>query len=61
VLILTAVTVIALPINLLAGLLGMNVGGLPFRYDAHGFWILALIAMLLTSLAAWLISHPRRD
>jgi zinc transporter len=46
VLILTAVTVIALPINLLAGLLGMNVGGLPFRYYAHGFWIVAVIAML---------------
>lgn len=61
VLILTAVTVIALPINLLAGLLGMNVGGLPFRYDTHGFWIVAVIAMLLTSLAAWLIFHPRRD
>jgi zinc transporter len=61
VLILTADTVIALRINLLAGLLGMNVGSLPFRYDAHGFWIVAAIPMLLTSLAAWLIFHPRRD
>ncbi|WP_454825664.1 transporter [Paraburkholderia xenovorans] len=61
VLILTAVTVIALPINLISGLLGMNVGGLPFRYDTRGFWIVATIAVLLTSLAAWLIFRPRRD
>ncbi|MFM0420157.1 transporter [Paraburkholderia aromaticivorans] len=61
VLILTAVTVIALPINLISGLLGMNVGGLPFKYDTHGFWIIATIAVLFTSLAAWLIFRPRRD
>ncbi|MDR6203914.1 Mg2+ and Co2+ transporter CorA [Paraburkholderia graminis] len=61
VLILTAVTVIALPINLIAGFLGMNVGGLPFRYDPCGFWIVMLIAVSLTSLAAWLIFRLRSD
>jgi zinc transporter len=61
VLILTAVTVIALPVNLISGLLGMNIGGLPLKYDNHGFWIVALIALLLTSVAAWLIFRPRRD
>lgn len=61
VLILTAVTVIALPINLIAGFLGMNVGGVPLRYDPRGFWIVTLIAFALTSLAAWLIFRLRKD
>jgi zinc transporter len=61
VLILTAVTVIALPVNLISGLLGMNIGGLPLKYDNHGFWIVAVIALLLTSVAAWLIFRPRKD
>jgi zinc transporter len=36
---LTIVTVMALPINLIAGLLGMNVGGVPLSQHVHGFWI----------------------
>jgi len=35
--VLTAVTVLALPINMIAGLLGMNVGGVPLAQHAHGF------------------------
>lgn len=61
VLILTAVTVIALPVNLISGLMGMNIGGLPLKNDNHGFWIVALISVLLTSMAAWLIFRLRRD
>jgi zinc transporter len=42
---LTMVTVLALPINLIAGLLGMNVGGVPLAQHPHGFWlVIALIA-----------------
>lgn len=61
VLILTAVTVIALPTNLIAGLMGMNVGGLPLRYDNKGFRIVAMMWAVLTSLAAWLIFRRRQD
>jgi zinc transporter len=61
VLILTAVTVIALPTNLIAGLMGMNVGGIPLRYDNKGFWIVAVMSAVLTSLAAWLIFRRRQD
>lgn len=60
VLILTAVTVIALPVNLISGLLGMNIGGLPFRYSDNGFWIVVLLSVLLTSLSAWLIFRESR-
>ena len=37
--VLTIVTVLALPINIIAGLLGMNVGGVPLAQHAQGFWI----------------------
>jgi zinc transporter len=60
---LTMVTVLALPINLLAGLLGMNVGGIPMAGNAHGFWImLALIAGLTALIAVVALRRigPRR-
>jgi hypothetical protein len=43
------VTVLALPINLIAGLLGMNVGGIPLAH--HGFWIVVSIAAGITFVA----------
>lgn len=61
VLILTSVTVIALPINLISGLLGMNVGGIPLRNSAMGFGMFLLLALLLTGIAAWLIYRFARD
>ncbi|WP_245964800.1 CorA family divalent cation transporter [Trinickia dinghuensis] len=61
VLILTSVTVIALPINLIAGLLGMNVGGIPLKSSSAGFWIFLTIALLLTCIAAWLIYRLERN
>ena len=51
--VLTAVTVIALPINLTAGLFGMNVGGIPFAEDPEGFWLVLLLVLLMTAGAAW--------
>lgn len=52
---LTVVTVIALPINLVAGLFGMNVGGIPLAGTKAGFFIivagLAAFTVLLASLA----------
>lgn len=61
VLILTAVTVIALPVNLISGLLGMNIGGVPFRHTDNGFWIVVLLSCLLTGLCAWLIFRGSHD
>ncbi|RYZ13134.1 MAG: magnesium transporter CorA, partial [Comamonadaceae bacterium] len=52
--VLTVVTVLALPINLLAGLFGMNVGGVPLAAHAHGFWIVVAIVCAFTAVAAWL-------
>jgi len=50
---LTVVTVLALPINIVAGLLGMNVGGIPLAQSAHGFWVVVLIVVTFTILAGW--------
>jgi zinc transporter len=58
---LTVVTVLALPINLIAGLLGMNVGGVPLAQHAHGFWIVVAIAAGITFVAGRLAFRAGRD
>jgi zinc transporter len=50
---LTMVTVLALPINLVSGLFGMNVGGTPLAGHGFGFWIMvAIIGSLTGAIAA---------
>jgi zinc transporter len=51
---LTVVTVLALPINIMAGLLGMNVGGIPLAGHPHGFFIIVALIASFTVLAGWL-------
>lgn len=52
--ILTMVTVLALPVNIIAGLMGMNVGGIPLAQNLHGFWlVVAMIMLILVVAAAW--------
>ncbi|MFM0737387.1 transporter [Paraburkholderia xenovorans] len=50
---LTLVTVLALPINIIAGLFGMNVGGIPLAENRHGFWVMVLMVVSFTALAGW--------
>jgi zinc transporter len=60
---LTIVTVLALPINLISGLFGMNVGGIPLAEQPHGFWVMvAIIGVLTGVIAALALSRirPRR-
>jgi len=52
--VLTVVTVLALPINILAGLFGMNVGGIPLAESPHGFWIVVSVVLAFTAVAGWL-------
>lgn len=59
--VLTIVTVLALPINILAGLFGMNVGGVPMAQNPAGFWIVVAIVATFTLLAAWGVFFRRRD
>lgn len=61
---LTMVTVLALPINLLAGLMGMNVGGIPFAENRAGFWIMVALIAAITGALAWVVTRrlrPTRD
>lgn len=59
--VLTIVTVLALPINLIAGLLGMNVGGIPLAEHAYGFWIVAGIVATFTVFAVWFVVRKQRQ
>jgi len=59
--VLTMVTVLALPINLVAGLFGMNVGGVPLASHRHGFLIVVVILLLVTVLLAYVALGRRRE
>jgi zinc transporter len=59
--VLTVVTVLALPINLIAGLFGMNVGGVPLAENAHGFWSVVATLFALTAILAYAAFGRRRD
>src|SRR5436309_15058281 len=50
---LTLVTVLALPINLVAGLFGMNVGGIPLAQHRYGFFLVVGPLLALTALLAY--------
>ncbi len=58
---LTVVTVLALPINIIAGFFGMNVGGIPLADDAEGFWILVALVATFTALAGRWAFRKRSD
>ena len=48
--VLTVVTVLALPFNVIGGLFGMNVGGIPFAGHELGFWIVVTLVTIFTVL-----------
>ena len=51
--VLTLVTVLALPINLVAGLFGMNVGGIPLAQHPYGFFLVVAPLLVLTAVLAY--------
>ena len=73
--VLTVVTVLALPIYILAGLFGMsvggipladnghgmNVGGIPLADNGHGFWIIVALVVAFTAVAGWLALRDTRE
>lgn len=50
--VLSIVTTVLLPINLITGIFGMNTGGLPWSHSADGFWwvMLGMTAAVVASL-----------
>lgn len=54
--VLSIVTTALLPITLVTGVFGMNVGGLPGVNDPHGFrWVMALIVSAIVAVLVWLV------
>lgn len=54
-LILAAVTVVFMPLTLITGVLGMNVGGIPFAESPQAFWAVCLgLAFLSVSIVVWM-------
>jgi zinc transporter len=51
--ILTIVSAIALPLGLIAGLLGMNVGGLPGTKTSYGFTIVVVLMVTIVAAEMW--------
>lgn len=58
---LTVVTVLALPINIVAGFFGMNVGGIPLAANEHGFWVLVAVVATFTLITARWAFRKRSD
>jgi zinc transporter len=59
--ILTVVTVLALPVNIVAGLFGMNVGGIPLAAHRSGFLMIVIGLGVFTIAAAYLAFWRRRE
>jgi zinc transporter len=57
--VLTIVTVLALPLTIIPGLLGMNVGGVPLREGEGGFW-LVVVALIACTVGGALWAFRRR-
>jgi zinc transporter len=58
--VLTVFTVLALPFNIVGGLFGMNVGGIPFARSSHGFLAIITMVALVTGGAAYIFVKRRR-
>lgn len=61
VVLLTMVTVMALPINIVAGLFGMNVGGIPYNEDSAGFPTIVSLVLVFTCIAGAYVWRRRND
>jgi zinc transporter len=59
--VLTVFTVLALPVNVVAGLFGMNVGGIPLEHNGSGFFLIVTMLTALTAVLAYLALLRRRD
>jgi zinc transporter len=59
--VLTTVSVLALPINIIAGLFGMNVGGIPLAQDEVGFWVVVAIVASFTLVAGRFMFSRRQE
>jgi zinc transporter len=57
--ILAIVAAVFLPLGLITGLLGINVGGMPGADDSSAFWIVCAMLVVLAGLQMWLFKKRR--
>ena len=50
---LTIISVITLPLGLIAGLLGMNVGGIPGINFSYGFIVVIILTVIIAAVELW--------
>jgi zinc transporter len=56
---LALVAAVFLPLGLLTGLLGANVGGIPGQGNEWGFWIVAVLLVILGAVMLWMLRSRR--
>lgn len=60
--VLTLVTVLALPVNMITGMFGMNIGGIPFSDWEYGFfWMFTILIFLTSTLAILAMRRFRKQ
>ncbi len=58
--VLSLFTVMALPVNMVAGFFGMNVGGVPFAENKAGFVIVVTVVLSVTAAIGWWILRQKQ-
>lgn len=53
--VLSVMTAVLLPTNVITGLFGMNTEGLPFAGNLHGFWVVAFVALVISAVVYLLV------
>lgn len=56
---LTVISTLMLPPTFVAGLFGINVGGMPWAQDRHGFWIVVFVCVALGAVMYGLLKRVR--
>ncbi len=57
--VLAIITSVFLPLGFLTGLLGINVGGMPGTDDPLAFWVVCLLAFIVTVVSLWILRRMR--
>ncbi len=57
--VLAIITSVFLPLGFLTGLLGINVGGMPGTENPLAFWIVCLLALVVTGASLWILRRMR--
>jgi zinc transporter len=55
--ILSLLTAVLLPMTVISGLFGMNVGGIPMGENGAGFWTVSLTAVAVAGVVLWVLKR----